>query len=82
MKYYIENTEYSKEEYEIKKAEVQAHVALIDSYVQKITDSVITLNDVPAEYYDEVYHIINAPQPEEIDPDQEFVDRLISEVNS
>jgi hypothetical protein len=82
MAYFIGNIEYSKEEYEIKKKEIQAHVALINSYVQKIKDGVITLTDVPAEYYDEVYAIINAPVPEEPDPDQEFIDRLISEVNA
>ena len=82
MAYFIDNTEYTEEEYEIKLKEVQAHVALIDSYVQKIKDGVITLNEVPAEYYDEVYNIINAPEPAEPDPDQEFIDRLISEVNS
>ena len=82
MAYFIDNTEYTEEEYEIKLKEVQAHVALIDSYVQKIKDGVITLNDVPAEYYDEVYNIINAPEPQPYDPDQEFVDRLIEKVVS
>ena len=82
MAYFIDNTEYTEEEYEIKLKEVQAHVALIDSYVQKILDGVITLNDVPAEYYDEVYNIINAPIPVEPDPDQDFIDRLIEEVNA
>lgn len=51
----------------------------IADYVQKITDEVITLNDVPAEYYDEVYAIVTVIEP---DPNQEFIDRLISEVNS
>lgn len=82
MAYFIDDVEYSKEEYEIKKKEVQAHVALINSYVQKIQDGVITLNDVPTENYDEVYYILNPPVVDEPDPDQEFIDRLISEVNS
>ena len=82
MAYFIDNTEYTEEEYKIKYAEVQAHVALINSYVQKIQDGVITLNDVPAENYDEVYYILNPPVVDEPDPDQEFIDRLISEVNA
>ena len=82
MAYFIDGVEYTKEEYDIKLVGVRNHVALIDSYVQKIKDGVITLNDVPAEYYDEVYNIINAPEPQPYDPDHEFVDRLISEVNS
>lgn len=82
MANFIDGIKYTDEEYKIKLKEVQAHVALINDYVQKIQDGVITLNDVPAEYYDEVYAIINAPVPEEPDPDQEFIDRLISEVNA
>ena len=82
MAYFIDGVEYTKTEYEAKLVEVKAHVALINSYVQKIQDGVITLNDVPAEYYDEVYNIINAPVPEPTDPDQEFINRLISEVNA
>lgn len=83
MAHFIGNTEYSKEEYEVRKAEIKAHVALINSYVSKIQDGVITLNDVPAEYYDEVYNIINAPEPEEPPTEEQaFINRLISEVNS
>lgn len=82
MAYFIDGVEYTKTEYDAKLVEIKAHVALINSYVEKINNGVITLNDVPAEYYDEVYNIINAPEPEPYDPDQEFVDRLISEVVS
>ena len=82
MAYFIDGVQYTKEEYDNKLVEIKAHVALINSYVQKIQTEVITLNDVPAEYYDEVYYIINAPEPVEPDPDQEFIDRLISEVIS
>ena len=82
MAYFIDGVQYTKEEYDNKLVETKAHVALINSYVQKIKDGVITLSEVPAEYYDEVYNIINAPEPVEPDPDQEFIDRLISEVIS
>ena len=82
MAYFIDGVQYTKEEYDNKLVEIKAHVALINSYVQKIKDGVITLSEVPAEYYDEVYNIINAPEPVEPDPDQEFIDRLISEVIS
>lgn len=82
MSYFIDDVSYTKEEYDKKLVEIKAHVALINSYVSKIQDGVITLNDVPPEHYDEVYNIINAPEPQPYDPDQEFVDRLISEVNS
>lgn len=82
MAYFIDETEYSYEEYKVKLVEIKAHVALINSYVQKILDGVITLNDVPAEYYDEVYYRLYPPVIPEPDPDQDFIDRLISEVNS
>ena len=65
MAYFIDGVQYTKEEYDIKLKEVQAHVALINGYVQKIVEGIITLNDVPAEYFDEVYSIINPPEPEE-----------------
>ncbi len=74
--------ELTKEQYEKKLAEVQAHVALINSYVQKIADGIITLNDVPAMHFDEVYYILNPPVVEQPDPDQDFVDRIVSEVNA
>ena len=82
MANFIDGIMYTDEEYEIKKKEVQAHVALINSYVNKIQDNVITLNDVPLEYYDEVYNIINAPEPEVVTEEQAFINRLISEVNA
>lgn len=83
MAYFIDGVSYTKEEYDIKLVEIKAHVALINSYVSKIQDGIITLNDVPAEYYDEVYNIINAPEPEEPPTEEQaFINRLISEVNS
>lgn len=82
MAYFIDGVAYTKEEYDIKLVEIKAHVALINSYVSKIQDGIITLNDVPAEYYDEVYNIINAPEPEEPPTEEQaFINRLISEVN-
>lgn len=75
-------TEITAEEYLELQTAFETRQKKIADYVAKIQDGVITLNDVPAEYYDEVYAIINAPVPEEPDPDQEFIDRLISEVNS
>ena len=82
MAYYIDGVQYAKGEYDIKLVEIKVRVALINSYVSKIQNGVITLNDVPAEYYDEVYNIINAPVEEPITEEQAFINRLISEVNS
>ena len=65
MAYFIDDIEYTKEEYDKKFIEVQAHVALIDKYVSDIQSGVIGLEDVPEEYYQEVYDIINVPEPEE-----------------
>lgn len=82
MAYFIDGVEYTKEEYEEKLIEVQAHVALINDYVSKVQSGEITLEEVPKEYYQEVYDIINAPEPEpEPDPRQSLIDELISEVN-
>ena len=81
MAYFIDNIEYSEEEYKIKLKEVQIHVSLINDYVSKVQSGEITLEDVPQEYYQEVYDIINAPEPEPYDPRQSFIDELISEVN-
>ena len=71
-------TEITYEEYLELQTAFEARQAKIADYVQKILDGVITLNDVPAEYYDEVYYSL----PTETDPDQDFIDRLISEVNA
>lgn len=79
MAYFIDGVAYTETEYEVKLVEVNVHVALIDSYVQKIQNDVITLNDVPAEYYNEVYYILNPPVIPDLN--QDFIDRLISEVN-
>ena len=72
-------TEITYEEYLALQTAFEERQKKIADYVQKINDGVITLNDVPAEYYDEVYAIVTAVEP---DPDQEFIDRLISEVNA
>lgn len=72
-------TEITEEEYLALQTAFEERQKKIASYIQKITDGVITLNDVPAEYYDEVYNSLPTEEP---DPDQEFVDRLIEEVNS
>lgn len=81
MAYFIDGIEYTNKEYKIKLKEVQAHVALINDYVSKVKNGEITLEDVPQEYYQEVYDIINAPEPEPYDPRQELIDELIIEVN-
>ena len=72
-------TEITYEEYLELQSAFEARQKKIADYVAKINDGVITLNDVPAEYYDEVYAIVSIEEP---DPDQEFIDRLISEVIS
>ena len=64
MAYFIDGIEYTNKEYKIKLKEVQAHVALINDYVSKVQSGVITLEDVPAEYYDEIYERLNPPEPE------------------
>lgn len=71
-------TEITEEEYIELQTAFEARQQKIADYVAKIQDGTITLNDVPAEYYDEVYAIVSV---EPTDPDQEFIDRLISEVN-
>ena len=71
-------TEITEAEYMELHSAFEARQRKIADYVQKILDGVITLNDVPAEYYDEVYYSL----PTEEDPDQDFIDRLISEVNA
>lgn len=82
MAYFIDGVEYTKTEYEIKLKEIQAHVALINDYVSKVQNGEITLEEVPTEYYQEVYDIINAPEPEpEPDPRQSLIDEIIREVN-
>lgn len=65
MAYFIDGVEYTKKEYESKLVEIKAHIAPIYSYVLKIQSGEITIEDVPKEYYEEVYNIINAPEPEE-----------------
>ena len=72
-------TEITEEEYYQLMAEFEARQKAIADYVAKIQDGTITLNDVPAEYCDEVYTIVSVVP---YDPDQEFIDRIISEVVS
>ena len=68
MAYFIDSIEVTKEEYEARLPEIQARAEKVRGYVQKVQDEVITMNDVPAEYYDEVYSIVNTPEPEEPEP--------------
>lgn len=68
MAYYIDDVEYTEEEYEEKLIEVKAHVAVVDGYVLQVQSGEITLEEVPEEYYQEVYDRINAPEPEEPEP--------------
>lgn len=83
MANFIDGIEYTDEEYKIKLKEVQAHVALINDYVSKVQNGEITLEEVPQEYYQEVYDIINAPEPEEpIDERQALINEIIAEVNA
>lgn len=82
MAKFIDGVEYTEEEYKIKLAEVQAHVALINDYVSKVQSGEITLEEVPQEYYAEVEAIINAPEPEPVDPKQALIDEIIAEVNA
>lgn len=72
-------TEITYEEYLTLQTAFEERQKKIADYVQKIEDGIITINEVPAEYYDDVYAIVSAVEP---DPDQEFIDRLISEVIS
>ena len=83
MAYFIDGVEYTKEEYEVKLVEVKAHVALINSYVSKVQNGEITLEEMPTEYYQEVYDILNAPEPEEpISERQALIDEIVREVNA
>jgi hypothetical protein len=72
-------TEITYEEYLALQTAFEERQKKIADYVQEIEDGIITLAEVPEEYYDEVYAIVSAVEP---DPDQEFIDRLISEVIS
>ena len=73
MAFYIDNVEFAEEEYYANREEVKAAAAAravkISEYLQKIAEGVITLADVPAEYYDEVYYIVNPPEPEATEAD-------------
>jgi hypothetical protein len=83
MAYFIDGVQYTKTEYYIKLEEVKAHVTLINDYVSKVQSGEITLEEVPQEYYQEVYDILNPPPvPEEPDPRQSLIDEIIAEVNA
>lgn len=75
----VTGEEITEEEYIELQTEFEERQKKIADYVAKIQDGTITLNDVPAEYYDEVYAIVSV---EPTDPDQAFINRLISEVNA
>ena len=56
--------EITLEEYlELSRA-FEEHQTRVADYVSKVSEGVITLEDVPAEYFDEVRDIVNAPEPE------------------
>ena len=57
----------------------RTHGETVEWYVEQVQNREMTLEEMPAEYYDEVYAIVSVVP---IDPDQEFIDRLISEVNA
>lgn len=82
MAYFVGDMKVSKEEFYQRLKEIKAHVALINDYVSKVQSGEITLEEVPQEYYQEVYDRLNPPEPEpEPDPRQSLIDELISEVN-
>ena len=57
-------TEITEEEYiELTRA-FEERQKKISQYVEQVNSGVITLEDVPAEYFDEVRDIVNAPEPE------------------
>lgn len=68
MAYYINGVEYAEEDYyvqsEIIKIETEARRELVNRYVQQVLDELITMDMVPAEYYDEVYYTLY-PLPHE-----------------
>lgn len=64
MAYYIDGVKYTKEEYYKMFPEIKAHAATVQEYVAKIKNGEISIVEVPTEYYQEVYNIINLPEPE------------------
>lgn len=73
--------EITKEEYDSLMAEFERQQAerdeAINSYVQQVSDGVITLDDVPEEYRDTVNSIVNPPST---DPEQAWIDSIVKEV--
>lgn len=74
--------EITQEEYEELDRQIDERVAKIDKYCQDVLDDIITLNDVPAEYYDAVYKKVTWQPPAEPYTLEQVVDKLLSEVNS
>ena len=73
-------TEITEAEYFELQTAFEAKQKAIADYIEKVKNGEITLDEVPEEYYGDVESIINIP--EEPDPTQEFINKLISEVNA
>lgn len=57
-------TEITPEEYTQLETEFKAKQAAIATYAEKVINEEMEMEEVPAEYYEEVYAIANAPKPE------------------
>ena len=54
----------SEEEYKALQEVFMARSGKVQFYVQQVQAEIISVEDVPAEYYEEVHEILNQPVPE------------------
>lgn len=64
MAYYIDGVKYTKEEYYETFPKIKAHAATVQEYVTQVKNGEISIGEVLTEYYQEVYKIINLPEPQ------------------
>ena len=55
MAYFINGIQYTEQEYKVKVAEIKSHVAVVNDYIAKVNNQELSMEDIPEEYYLEVY---------------------------
>lgn len=74
-------TEITEAEYNELQTAFEERQKKISQYVEQVQSGVIVLEDVPAEYFDDVRDIINAPEPEKLYTLDEVAELISAEVN-
>lgn len=67
MAYFIDRKECTREEYNQRCQEIQAHTRAVMEYYEKVKNSEIDLESVPSDFYQEVYELINQTIPEKVE---------------